>query len=51
MEMNAEYQDTRVSARDIPEEYFAFKTRIHDRLLDLIDLSLVDSIDTEVLRY
>jgi pilus assembly protein CpaF len=50
MEMNAEYQDTRVSARDIPEEYFAFKTRIHDRLLDLIDLSLVDSIDTEVLK-
>ncbi len=50
MEMNAEYRDTHVSARDIPEEYFAFKTRIHDRLLDLIDLSLVESVDTDVLK-
>ena len=50
MEMNAEYRDTRVSARDIPDEYFAFKTRIHDRLLDLIDLSLVESVDTDVLK-
>ena len=50
MEMKAECQDTRVSARDIPEEYFAFKTRIHDRLLDLIDLSLVERVDTDVLK-
>lgn len=50
MEINAKYQDTRVSAQEIPEEYFAFKTRIHDRLLDLLDLSLVESVDTDVLK-
>jgi pilus assembly protein CpaF len=31
-------------------EYFELKTRIHDKLLDLIDLSLIDSLDTQVLR-
>ena len=34
----------------IPEEYFELKTRIHDRLLDLIDLSLIDKLDQEALR-
>jgi pilus assembly protein CpaF len=34
----------------IPEEYFELKTRIHDRLLDLIDLSLIDKLDPETLR-
>jgi len=50
MEMNTVSLDTRATGRDIPEEYFAFKTRIHDRLLDLIDLSLIESVDTEVLK-
>ncbi len=50
MEMKAEFQDTTVTTKEIPDEYFAFKTRIHDRLLDLIDLSLVESVDTEVLK-
>jgi pilus assembly protein CpaF len=31
----------------IPDEYFEFKTRIHDRLLDLIDLSMIDTLDRE----
>lgn len=31
-------------------EYFELKTRIHDRLLDLIDLSLIDSLDQDMLR-
>jgi pilus assembly protein CpaF len=31
-------------------EYFELKTRIHDRLLDLIDLSLIDSLDPAGLR-
>ena len=31
-------------------EYYELKTRIHDRLLDLIDLSLIDSLDQQVLR-
>jgi pilus assembly protein CpaF len=31
----------------IPDEYFEFKARIHDRLLDLIDLSIIDTLDRE----
>ena len=34
----------------MPNEYYELKTRIHDRLIDLIDLSLIDSIDQHVLR-
>jgi pilus assembly protein CpaF len=34
----------------ITNEYYELKTRIHDRLLDLIDLSLIDSLDQHVLR-
>jgi pilus assembly protein CpaF len=29
----------------IPDDYFEFKARIHDRLLDLIDLSIIDTLD------
>jgi pilus assembly protein CpaF len=36
--------------RPIPEEYFELKTKIHDRLLDLMDLSLLDELDHDVLR-
>ena len=31
----------------LPEEYFDFKSRIHDRLLDLVDLSVLDRIDPD----
>ena len=34
----------------IPEEYFELKTHIHDRLLDLVDLSVVDSLDRDTLK-
>lgn len=34
----------------IPNEYYELKTRIHDRLIDLIDLSLLDSLDVNVLK-
>ena len=34
----------------IPNEYYELKTRIHDRLIDLIDLSLIDSLDEHVLK-
>jgi len=34
----------------IPEEYFELKTKIHDRLLDLIDLSLIETLDRNTLR-
>lgn len=36
--------------RRIPEEYFELKTKIHDRLLDLMDLSLLDELDHDILR-
>jgi len=49
-EMNQDGISTMVSARKYPpEEYFEFKSRIHDRLLDLIDLSLLDKLDRETL--
>jgi len=34
----------------VTKEYYELKTRIHDRLLNLIDLSLIDSLDETTLR-
>ena len=34
----------------VPNEYYELKTRIHDRLIDLIDLSLIESVDRSVLK-
>jgi len=34
----------------LPEEYFELKSRIHTRLLDLIDLSLLDTLDRTLFR-
>ena len=34
----------------LPEEYFELKSRIHDRLLDLIDLSVLDRGDPSILK-
>lgn len=34
----------------ITNEYFELKTRVHDRLLNLIDLALVDTLDEALLR-
>jgi pilus assembly protein CpaF len=39
----------RSSRKYIPEEYFEFKSIIHDRLLKLLDLSLIDKLDRETL--
>jgi pilus assembly protein CpaF len=39
----------RAATSYIPEEYFELKARIHDRLLDLIDLTLIDKLDRESL--
>ena len=47
---NRDGVSARASARkNPPEEYFEFKAQIHDRLLDLIDLSLLDKLDRETL--
>jgi pilus assembly protein CpaF len=40
----------RTNRRFLPDEYFELKTKIHDRLIDLIDLSLLDTIDQSVLK-
>ncbi|MGD9213526.1 MAG: CpaF family protein [Desulfobacteraceae bacterium] len=34
----------------LPEEYFDLKSRIHDRMLDLVDLSKMDSVDPHFLK-
>jgi pilus assembly protein CpaF len=34
----------------LPEEYFDFKSKIHDRLLDMIDLSVLDRLDPSILK-
>jgi len=37
-------------SKHLPEEYFEFKSRIHDRLLNLLDLSLIDRLNRETLN-
>ena len=34
----------------LPDEYFDFKSKIHDRLLDLVDLSVLDRVDISILK-
>ena len=34
----------------VPEEYFELKSKIHDRLLDLMDLSLLETLDRNAIR-
>jgi pilus assembly protein CpaF len=52
MERAIDMEDLQIGneTKFIPEEYFELKTRIHDRLLDLIDLSVIDKLDPQVLR-
>jgi pilus assembly protein CpaF len=33
----------------MPDEFFDFKAQIHDRLLDVLDLSIIDKLDRETL--
>ena len=47
--MNLDNFANRANVRYMPDEYFELKARIHDRLLDLIDLSLIDKLDRESL--
>jgi pilus assembly protein CpaF len=46
---NLNQQSQRSSGKYISEEYFEFKSIIHDRLLNLLDLSLIDKLDRETL--
>ena len=34
----------------MPKEYFDFKSSIHDRILDLVDLSVLDKVDPDMLK-
>ena len=34
----------------VPEEYFELKTRIHDRLLELVDLTILETLDNDIIR-
>jgi len=42
--------EDKFSVAYMPDEYFEFKARIHDRLLDMIDLSIIDTLDRETLN-
>ncbi len=37
------------AGRYMPDEYFELKARIHDRLLDLIDLTIIEKLEREAL--
>jgi pilus assembly protein CpaF len=47
--MNIKEMADNQSVRYMPDEYFELKARIHDRLLDLIDLSLIEKLDHDTL--
>ena len=50
--MQISYEKTSKSGfrEDVSDDYFDLKTRIHDRLLDLLDLTLIDSIDQNLVK-
>ena len=50
MRMNLESMPEKITMNYVPDEYFELKTRIHDRLLDLIDLSAIEKLERDVLK-
>jgi pilus assembly protein CpaF len=50
MEINLQSMGLIGKTNRVPEEYFELKTIIHDRLLDLVDLSVIDTLDRESLK-
>jgi pilus assembly protein CpaF len=50
MQPYAQAAESRSGRKEIPEEYFELKTKIHDRLLDIVDLALIDSLDNDTLK-
>ncbi len=50
MQVSAKTVPLRKPRKFVSDEYFELKTRIHDRLLDLIDLSLLESLDPALLK-
>ena len=45
-----ENQEGREASKTIPEEYFELKHRIHDRLIDLIDLTVIEKLDQTTIK-
>jgi pilus assembly protein CpaF len=50
MELSLENIDQKKFRQHMPEEYFELKTRIHDQLLELVDLSIIDTLDEQILK-
>jgi pilus assembly protein CpaF len=48
MQLNGEIEEDERAF--LPDEYFDFKSKIHDRLLDLVDLSVLDRVDPSILK-
>ncbi|MBW2643647.1 MAG: CpaF family protein, partial [Deltaproteobacteria bacterium] len=48
--MRSDYDKVSSSRGHASDDYFELKTRIHDRLLDLLDLSLIDSLDQHLVK-
>ncbi|MGB2927793.1 MAG: CpaF family protein [Desulfobacterales bacterium] len=48
--MRLDYNTVSGSRGHASDDYFELKTRIHDRLLDLLDLSLIDSLDQNLVK-
>jgi len=47
--LNPNHVSQRSKGKFIPDEYFEFKSVIHDRLLNTVDLSILDKLDRETL--
>jgi pilus assembly protein CpaF len=50
MNGQTEYVSGNGQGKSVPDKYFELKTKIHDRLLDIIDLSLIEKFDRTDLR-
>ena len=50
MNFDMDYFQEQSDAIHKPDEYFELKARIHDRLLDIIDLSIIESLEKRVLK-
>ena len=50
MRLNREAMSDHSFRESVSDDYFALKTKIHDRLLDLLDLSLIDSLDQDLVK-
>jgi pilus assembly protein CpaF len=50
MDMNLDKMELLGTTNRVPEEYFELKTIIHDRLLDLVDLSVIETLDRDSLK-